>query len=206
MISTKSIKLVFLKFLIIVLFFWITSNCAFFQHNTFDNQSSLTEKKVILEVTTIASESSYPSGKILDFRLYNNTEVEFDFYPPNTPDRVGMKFAAEKKEAKLSQDDFDKITSFLSKSDLLTADNVYLPRRISPMSIDSSVKKIIALRYVNQEKQIILEENDSHLYLSDAPPNFTVKPNLYPKSLIELLELVNTINKKLRKEIDPESR
>ena len=197
MMNKRRKKSVFLKFLIVVLFSWIISNCTFSANNQVQNQKLLAEKELILEVITNASESSYPRGKVLDIRLYNDKEVEFDFYPPNTPDRIGMKFTSEKKDAKLSQEDFDEINSLLSKSDLLYAKNYYAPSRRS--SFDSTVKKTVNFKVENQEKIIVLEERDSHLHLEE-------KSSVYPASLIKLLEVVEDVNRKLRKQIDSESR
>lgn len=188
-------KLIILKFLIVILFFWGANSCVFSPINHF--KTLLLGKEVILEIITDAGESSYPRGKILDIRLYNNKEVEFDYYPPNTPDRVGMKFMSYRKDAKLDQEDFDLINSLISQSDLLNAKNYYAPSRHS--SIDSTVKKTINLRAGIEEKTIILEERDSHLHLEE-------KSNMYPPSLIRLLEVVEDINRKLRKQIDPNSR
>lgn len=153
-------------------------------------------KDLLLEITTEASETVYPPGKTLDFRLFSNREIEFDFYPPNTPDRIGMRFTSEKKSAKLSQEDFDKIIPLLNKSDLIGAKNYYPP---SKRGLDATVKKTIRLKFVSKEKTVILEENDSHLHLKE-------KLDLYPASLVKLLEIVEEVNKKLRRQIDPESR
>lgn len=179
--------LIFPKFLIVVLLSGIVSNCSFFAIN----------KEVILTVTTNASESSFPRGEILDIRLYSNNEVEFDFYLPHTPERVFMKFSSEKKKGKLNEEDFDKIKSLLIEPDLVNAQTYYAPLRKS--SIDSFVKKTVIFKVNNQEKIIVLEERDSHLNLEE-------KLNIYPESLIKLLEEVEDVNKKLRQQIDPESR
>jgi hypothetical protein len=189
--------LVYVKFLMVVLLFWTTNSCRFSTINQSGNEPLLVERKVILEIITDASESSYPSGKILDIKLYNNKTVEFDFYLPNTPDRIGMKFTSEKKEAKINQEDFIEIDSLLRKSDLVNAKNYYAPSR--HMSVDSFMKKTITFKVENQEKTIVLEERDSHLHLEE-------KSDLYPTSLIKLLELTEEVNKNLRKQIDPESR
>lgn len=180
---------------VMFLVFW-GNNCISSLQNSASNLRTTENKNLILEVMSETSKTVYPSGKILEARLYDNKEVEFDFYLPNTPDRVGMPFTSEKKSAKLSQEDFDKIKFLLGKSDLLNAKNSYAPiERI----LDATIKKTVSFKFGTQGKIIVLEENDSHLHLEE-------KSNLYPASLIRLLELVEDINKRLRKQIDPESR
>jgi hypothetical protein len=190
--TPRQFKLVFL-----VCLFLLNSSCARFQANEYENSFLFANKKVILEVSTKAGETSYPQGQILDMRLYNDMEVEFDFYLPNTPERVGLKFTSEMKKGELTLEAFDQILSLLGKPDLLSASNYYKPSR--SMSVDSSVKKIVNISYAGNEKQIVLEENDSHLHLKE-------KSIIYPESLLKLLELTEKTNKELRRQIDPESR
>ena len=153
--------------------------------------------KAILEVQSYAPDTSYPRGNILDIRLYQNRRVEFDFYPPNTPDRLGMKFSVERLESMLSEAQFDKFVSLLNASDLGAAALDYPPSRTS--STDSFIRKTVTYRIGEAEKKVSLEERDSHLHLSE-------KSEVYPRSLISLLELVEEVNRQLRREIDPKSR
>ncbi len=195
---TKNIpKLTVFNLLSIVLLSWIINGCAFSFQNKFGNQTLPIGKEVILEVKTNASRSVYPSGETLDIKLYNNKEVEFDFYPPNTPDRVGIPFSYEREKARLDEEDFKKITDLLGKQDLVRANSSYQPNNYR--SVDATVKKIIVFKIGSEEKTIVLEENDSHLHLEE-------KSNVYPTSLIQLLNVITGINKKLRVEIDPDSR
>lgn len=172
--------------LIIVLFFGMINACA-----------PIAGPEILLEIETDASETVYPLGKTLDLRVYGNRQVEFDFYLPNTPDRVGLPFTSERRKTKLSQEDFDNLKTLLDKSDLVNANSYYAPSR--RVAIDARVKKTVIFKMGNQQKTIVLEENDSHL-------NFRKKSDVYPSSLIRLLELIEDINRKLRKQIDPESR
>ena len=133
-------------------------------------------------------------------------EAEFDFYPPNTPERVGMEFKAERRKAKLTAADFEKFIELINQPDLLDAKKTYSPRRISPMSVDSEVKKIVTLRRGTQEKEIILEEGECRLYLDGAPSYVVAKSELYPVSLVKLLKFVDSVNIDMRKQIDPNSR
>ena len=204
--NNNLIKAVSFHLLVIVVFFLATSNCVSFQNDNSARQIIMPEKKVLLEIATISTETSYPHGEVLDIRLYNTKEVEFDFYPPHTPERLGMKFTIEKKKTKLSQEDFDKLTSLLRESDLLNAKDRYDPRRISPMSVDSTIRKNITFTSSGRDKRIVVEEYDSRLFLDDVPTYITAKPNIYPKSLIELLKTVEVINRRLRVQIDPASQ
>ena len=204
--NNNLIKAVSFHLLVIVVFFLATTNCVSFQNDNSARQIIMPEKKVLLEIATISTETSYPHGEVLDIRLYNTKEVEFDFYPPHTPERLGMKFTIEKKKTKLSQEDFDKLTSLLRESDLLNAKDQYDPRRISPMSVDSTIRKNITFTSSGRDKRIVVEEYDSRLFLDDVPTYITAKPNIYPKSLIELLKTVEVINRRLRVQIDPASQ
>jgi len=204
--NNNLIKAVSFHLLVIVVFFLATTNCVSFQNDNSARQIIMPEKKVLLEIATISTETSYPHGEVLDIRLYNTKEVEFDFYPPHTPERLGMKFTIEKKKTKLSQEDFDKLTSLLRESDLLNAKDRYDPRRISPMSVDSTIRKNITFTSSGRDKRIVVEEYDSRLFLDDVPTYITAKPNIYPKSLIELLKTVEVINRRLRVQIDPASQ
>ncbi len=187
------------RYLLIPAFFVFASlsvSCSFLETDTFQNKV-LPENTVILEVTTDASATSYPSGHILDMRLYENMKVEFDFYPPNTPERLGEKLTLETKKDKLNQHDYHQITSLLDSLDLSSANDYYGPSRTT--SVDSFVKRHVLISYNGRKKSIILEERDSHLHLNE-------KSDLYPPPLIKLLEMIDDLNRDLRKHIDPQSR
>jgi hypothetical protein len=195
-VKTNAMLWLYYNLNIIVLILFFGGGCSLF-NNANAEPKSLYLRKVILEINSNASDSSFPQGQTLDIRLYDNMAVEFDFYLPNTPERVGMKFTKETKVDKLSQANFDKIISLINESSLLNAKSYYEPVR--RMSVDSFIKKTVIIKANDNEKRIVLEERDSHLHLKD-------KTNIYPESLIKLLELVEKTNKELRKKIDPESR
>ncbi len=201
--KTKSL---FLTSLTVFMLLYMTVNCTSSKFNSDQNSDRSGEEKIILQVWTDVSSTSYPYGKYLSIRLYQNGTAEFDFFAPKKPDEIITRLKLERKEAKLPQEDFDKLISLLSKSDLLSAKESYEPRRLSPMSIDSSVKKSITFKIEGGNKTILLKEDDDHLYLDDPPSYITAKQNPYPPSLIELLKSVERINKKLREQIDPKSQ
>lgn len=180
--------------LLILLCFSCTFNS---QANNLENDASQESRKAILKVSTMAGDTSYPHGQILNMKLYDNMDVEFDFYFPYSPERVGKKFTTELKKGKISLENYNQIISILNQPDIRLSDNYYAPGKI--MSVDSSVKKTVIILSENNEKKIVLEENDSHLHLKN-------KSGIYPASLIKLLELVERLNLELRKEIDPNSR
>lgn len=183
----------FFKMIFLILLFLLNGNCSIFQVNKYTDNTLPVKKGVILEVITEAGETSYPPGQVLDLKLYDNKEVEFDFYKPDTPDRIGIQFSSERKQSTISQEDFNEIKSLLNNSDLLNAKNYYAPS--INISVDSRIKKIITFKAVNQEKNIVLEERDSHLHLKE-------KLGKYPESLVMLLEKVENINRELRKHVD----
>src|SRR5918911_3332038 len=145
-------------------------------------------QKSLLEVSTEASNTVYPPGETLDLRLYETGEVEYDYYPPPNPSRVGEPFRAVRKRTKLSTEEVEHIQDILNKPDLSNAKAEYPP--IKPI-LDSYIVKIVAYNDQGRERRIVLRENDSHLLLDK-------KEGVYPKSLIELLKLVQKINEDLR--------
>lgn len=197
MVAKNIPRLTIINLLSIFLISWVINGCGFSFQDKYGNQTSPFEKEVILEVKTNSSKSVYPSGKTLDIKLYNNKGVEFDFYPPNAPDIVGIPFSYKREKTQLDEEDFRKITELLGKSDLISANNSYQPT--NDRSVDATVKKIITFKVGTQEKTIVLDENDSHLHLKE-------NSNVYPTSLIQLLNVITSINKKLRGQIDPNSR
>lgn len=189
------------RYLLIPAFLVLASlsiSCSFAETDTLQNKV-LPGNSVILEVTTDASATSYPSGHILDMRLHENMTVEFDFYPPNTPERVGKKPTFETKKDKLNQHDYNQITSLLDSLDLSNANDYYGPIRAT--SVDSFVKRNVLISYKGRKKSIILEERDSHLHLNEKSDL-----DLYPPPLIKLLEMIDDMNRDLRKHIDSQSR
>lgn len=177
--------------------FFVAGGVSCQPNGQFWNSTAITEKYQLLEVQTDASETSYPSGKILEIRLYSNKEVEFDYYPPYTAQRNRTASRFERKMAMLTDEDFDEIKSILSKPDLVNAKDYYGPSRET--GIDSSVRKTVTFGTDNQKKVIVLEERDSDLHLEE-------KSTTYPPSLTRLLQLVESINRNLRKRIEVESR
>lgn len=154
------------------------------------------DRVLLLEIFNETSETVYPRGRTLELMLYNNSDLEFDYYSPNTPERVGIPFTTERKIGKCSQKDFENLVFYLEQEDLSTSKEIYLPTK---RSMDSSIKKLIKFKYENKEKTIIIEENDNHIHLNE-------KKGVFPSSLIKLLELSERINKELRKEINTDSR
>lgn len=173
--------------------------------NSFEQASGRSDSELLLKVRTIASEVCYPYGEITDIELYEDKHIEFDFYLPNTAARVGSPLSLERKSLKIDQTEFDRFTMLLNQPDLLHAENIYRPLRMSPMSIDSKIKKTLSVRNGQNEKEIVLEEYDCRLYLDEPPSYVKAKPNPYPKSLIELLKLVEITNADSRKRINPEA-
>lgn len=182
---------------VLLFFLFVACSCSSLSNQGLEESNRIINKSLLLEVLSETSETVYPKGKILELRLYNDKNVEFDYYPPNTPDRIGLPFIPERKTAKLFQEDFDEIKSLLCDSALLNSANVYPPK--IKRVLDATIKKSLTLNCGNQEKAILLEENDSHLH-------FEEKVGVYPTSLIKLLAISEKINKKLRIEINSESR
>ena len=154
--------------------------------NIADPVSNSFEDTVLLEVLTTMTGEVYPKGEVLTLRLYDNGNVEFDDFPKYVPeDRI--PFRKEKKISKISSEEIERIKEILNQNDLLEAKPKYKPTK--PM-LDS--KKIESVTFNNNGKSkiIVIEENDVVLKLGSNSP--------YPKSLVNLINLVDDLNKKLR--------
>lgn len=154
------------------------------------------ERNLLLEVKTETSATVYPSGRTLDLRLYDNREVEFDFYLPNTPDRIGKPFESERRRSHITDKEFEDFLLLLNQTRHMGGKDFYAATQ---RVLDATIRKTITLDGDKSSRVIILEENDSHLHLRE-------KGAIYPPPLLNLLELVENTNRRLRKEINPESR
>ena len=114
--------------------------------------------------------------------MFNNAEIEFDYFLEYGPDRVGIPFSSEIKGSAITKEQLDKFKSLLEKLDSENLKSQYTPTQ---GIIDSHITVTVSYESRTGMKQIILEENDSHLNLE--------KTNIYPSSLIKLMELVYQI-------------
>jgi hypothetical protein len=153
--------------------------------------SSQLEKKILLEILSDGDAGNFPQGKILEFRIFDDRSVEFD----NRPSRK----QTEKKRltSTLGEEDFEVILSILDSPDLLNSKDEYGPRRISPMSVDSQIKTKVSISKGDQMKVIVLNENDSFLYLDTVPSYVKARDSEYPTSLVKLLKVVSEVKEKL---------
>ena len=77
------------------------------------NTDSLEGKSILFEVTSNAKGPIYPPDKTLILRVFNNAGVEFDYYLPYGPDRVGIPFSSEIKSSKINQENLNEFKSLL---------------------------------------------------------------------------------------------
>jgi hypothetical protein len=140
------------------------------------------EKKMLLEVMNEATETIYPPGKTLTLRVFNNAEVEFDYYLPYTPERVGIPFSSEIRKTTITKEQLATIESLLKEIYSENPKTRYTPTQ--PM-LDSHIT--VTLKYESKTglKQIVMEENDSRLHLE--------KTNAYSPALTKLMSLVYEI-------------
>jgi len=179
---------------IVILLLFCGSGCD--ANGNIADSSSAANNRVILEVVSETSETVYPRGKILVLRLYDNSVAQFDFYPPNTPDRVGMPFESSLNRRSISQDKLASIVAYMDSLNFSQLRDVYEPT-LRPS--DAFIKETINLQSGSKTKKIVLEENDSHLHLDQ-------KSESYGAALVILLRFVEKLNLELRKEMDPNSR
>lgn len=147
------------------------------------NRIPTLEKEKLLEVKIQAFGPIYPPGETLVLRVFNNSEVEFDYYPPYTPKSVGKPFQSTLKSSTISAERLVEFRKALVKLESENSKDVYDPTK--PI-LDSKVEITVLYRSTTGWKRIVINENDSHMH--------SQRSDVYPFGLIKLMELVDKTN------------
>ncbi|HEX8278887.1 MAG TPA: hypothetical protein VF540_09340 [Segetibacter sp.] len=139
-------------------------------------------REMLLEVYTKTEGMVDPSGTLLEFRLYSTGEAEAEYFLPSSP-QARTSNSTVRKNIILKKDVFDQLNGLIKSPDFINAKS-YNSSSI-PVS-DASTTTTISFKSVTGEKRILLKESDTTLHLEN-------KDNVYPKSLIELLKLIEKL-------------
>lgn len=171
---------------LILLFIFASTSC---QTNANANSAFKTSRdEVLLEVYTDLEGMVYPSGKVLDLKLYDSGRVEYDYYPPRQDNERPVSL--QRRETSLEKESLESIKKLIIEPGLLEAKSEYPP---TAPRFDASITVTVIFKTAGTERRIILRENDSDLYLGK-------KKGVYPSALVDLLLLVQNINDRLLKQ------
>lgn len=138
----------------------------------------------ILEIRTEGKYVVYPHGEFLNMRLFDSGRMEYDYFPPQGAEQP---FSLERRETTLPKDEFERIKGYLVDPTLRAAKPEYEP---TVPILDAAIETSILFISQGSAKKIVLKENHSNLILEK-------KGGIYPKALLELLLLVQEINRRL---------
>lgn len=128
------------------------------------------------------------TGKILEFRLYDNGLVEFETIDNNKKDRNKTRYTTDElkvtKQTYISQSEVENLLKFLTSDEFLKLKKLYVAKRVGT---DTEFFNTIHLQYKNAEKTIEIGhlENLSNPNLENFPD--------FPPILSDLYRQVNKI-------------
>lgn len=131
---------------------------------------------LILEMYTKSEYSVYPPGKVLNMKIYESGQAEYDHYPSES--QKG-EFELKRTAFALSVDELEMIRRLVDET-LRSSRESYGP---TVPIVDASIQTTLNLERGGRQKKIILNENHSNLILEK-------KKGVYPESLLNLLTFI----------------
>ncbi|MBA2335314.1 MAG: hypothetical protein H0V90_10305 [Blastocatellia bacterium] len=141
------------------------------------------EDGLILEMYTESKYSVYPPGKILNIKVYESGQAEYDHYPAR---QTKGKFDIKRTGFSLTDVELEKIRSLTTKT-LKTSGDSYGP---TVPILDAAIETTLVLSMSGNQRKILLTENHSNLILEK-------KKGIYPESLLDLLLFIQKKNDEL---------
>ena len=147
------------------------------------------EKEILLEVYTNSEGMVDPSGMLLDLRLYSTGEVDYENYLNSL--NGGDTYKKLRKGVMLNKENFEELKKLIEMPDFVKAKTRF---KSTMFFSDVLTTTTIVFKYKGKEKKITLEETDTHLHLDK-------KKDVYPKSLITLLQLITKVKIDLERSV-----
>lgn len=176
----------FVEILSFIIFVSILGSSSCRRIEILSNQNITQElsEQTLLEVYTELEGMVYPTGKVLNIKLYSSGKAEYDYY---SLERTKKTFKLERKQTFLSREDLEILKAIINDLNLSVVKSEYFPTM--PV-LDARTTKTVIYKKAFDEIKIVLKENDSDLYLEN-------KNKIYPAELLNLLLFVQKFHQRL---------
>jgi hypothetical protein len=142
---------------------------------------------VLLDIYTDCRGMTYPQGRVVEFRLYQDGRLEYEKYPPQGPwVHLRPRYWLPGTHSYLTPSQVSEFIALAEQPDFLGAEPEYPPAR---RGTDSEFRTSISFRHTGHEKNIVVVD-----YYGDDGVGSMKR---YPPSLIALLRSVSATKRAL---------